>query len=106
MLKAWWNYANYVSTSLYFILHLQLISHGTIAFMMFLILLFKSKYDNIKTILGFQLFCFDAASGYCVSYRPAAEGSRCGDGQVNKQTKERTNKQKNKQKNKQTKEQT
>ena len=29
-----------------------------------------------------QLFCFDAASGYCVSYRPAAEGSRCGDGQV------------------------
>jgi hypothetical protein len=31
-----------------------------------------------------QLFCFDAASGYCVSYRPAAEGSRCGDGQVKK----------------------
>ena len=29
-----------------------------------------------------QLFCFDAASGYCVSYRPAAEGSRCGDGAV------------------------
>jgi len=26
-----------------------------------------------------QLFCFDAGSGYCVSYRPAAEGSRCGD---------------------------
>ena len=30
-----------------------------------------------------QLFCFDAGSGYCVSYRPAAEGSRCGDHQVN-----------------------
>ena len=29
-----------------------------------------------------QLFCFDAGSGYCVSYRPAAEGSRCGDNQV------------------------
>ena len=29
-----------------------------------------------------QLFCFDAGSGYCVSYRPAAEGSRCGDGAV------------------------
>ena len=29
-----------------------------------------------------QLFCFDAGSGYCVSYRPAAEGSRCGDHQV------------------------
>jgi len=29
-----------------------------------------------------QLFCFDSASGYCVSYRPAAEGSSCGDGQV------------------------
>ncbi|KAI1285003.1 A disintegrin and metalloproteinase with thrombospondin motifs 16 [Halotydeus destructor] len=29
-----------------------------------------------------QLFCFDSASGYCVSYRPAAEGSTCGDGQV------------------------
>lgn len=29
-----------------------------------------------------QLFCFDAASGYCVAYRPAAEGSTCGDGQV------------------------
>lgn len=29
-----------------------------------------------------QLFCFDSASGYCVSYRPAAEGSPCGDGQV------------------------
>jgi len=28
------------------------------------------------------LFCFDSASGYCVSYRPAAEGSPCGDGQV------------------------
>ncbi|KAJ6645511.1 A disintegrin and metalloproteinase with thrombospondin motifs 16 [Pseudolycoriella hygida] len=27
-----------------------------------------------------QLFCFDAASGYCVAYRPAAEGSTCGDG--------------------------
>lgn len=31
-----------------------------------------------------QLFCFDAASGYCVAYRPAAEGSPCGDGSVNK----------------------
>lgn len=30
-----------------------------------------------------QLFCFDAASGYCVAYRPAAEGSSCGDGSVN-----------------------
>jgi hypothetical protein len=29
-----------------------------------------------------QLFCFDAGSGYCVAYRPAAEGSACGDGQV------------------------
>lgn len=29
-----------------------------------------------------QLFCFDSASGYCVAYRPAAEGSSCGDGQV------------------------
>lgn len=29
-----------------------------------------------------QLFCFDASSGYCVSYRPAAEGSVCGDGQI------------------------
>lgn len=28
-----------------------------------------------------QLFCFDAGSGYCVAYRPAAEGSSCGDGQ-------------------------
>ncbi|XP_025157440.1 A disintegrin and metalloproteinase with thrombospondin motifs 1 isoform X2 [Harpegnathos saltator] len=28
-----------------------------------------------------QLFCFDAGSGYCVAYRPAAEGSPCGDGQ-------------------------
>ncbi|XP_055620303.1 A disintegrin and metalloproteinase with thrombospondin motifs like isoform X3 [Toxorhynchites rutilus septentrionalis] len=28
-----------------------------------------------------QLFCFDSASGYCVAYRPAAEGSSCGDGQ-------------------------
>lgn len=34
-----------------------------------------------------QLFCFDAASGYCVAYRPAAEGSSCGDGQVRKQNK-------------------
>ena len=33
-----------------------------------------------------QLFCFDAGSGYCVSYRPAAEGSRCGDNQVRKPT--------------------
>lgn len=29
-----------------------------------------------------QLFCFDAGSGYCVAYRPAAEGSTCGDGSV------------------------
>ncbi|ENN70262.1 hypothetical protein YQE_13045, partial [Dendroctonus ponderosae] len=28
-----------------------------------------------------QLFCFDSGSGYCVAYRPAAEGSTCGDGQ-------------------------
>ncbi|XP_076269046.1 sol narae metalloprotease isoform X2 [Rhynchophorus ferrugineus] len=28
-----------------------------------------------------QLFCFDSGSGYCVAYRPAAEGSICGDGQ-------------------------
>ncbi|CAH1958565.1 unnamed protein product [Acanthoscelides obtectus] len=28
-----------------------------------------------------QLFCFDSNSGYCVAYRPAAEGSTCGDGQ-------------------------
>lgn len=33
-----------------------------------------------------QLFCFDAASGYCVAYRPAAEGSPCGDGSVNMRT--------------------
>lgn len=32
-----------------------------------------------------QLFCFDAASGYCVAYRPAAEGSSCGDGSVSVQ---------------------
>jgi hypothetical protein len=32
------------------------------------------------------LFCFDAASGYCVAYRPAAEGSSCGDGQVSSNT--------------------
>ncbi|XP_065369618.1 A disintegrin and metalloproteinase with thrombospondin motifs like isoform X2 [Calliphora vicina] len=25
-----------------------------------------------------QLFCFDAQTGYCVAYRPAAEGSSCG----------------------------
>lgn len=29
-----------------------------------------------------QLFCYDSSSGYCVSYRPAAEGSPCGDGQT------------------------
>ncbi|CAL1298149.1 unnamed protein product [Larinioides sclopetarius] len=29
-----------------------------------------------------QLFCYDNDSGYCVSFRPAAEGSSCGDGQV------------------------
>lgn len=29
-----------------------------------------------------QLFCFDAASGYCVAYRPAADGSPCGDNAV------------------------
>ncbi|KAK2725182.1 A disintegrin and metalloproteinase with thrombospondin motifs like [Artemia franciscana] len=29
-----------------------------------------------------QLFCFDASSGYCVSYRPAAEGSLCGDNHI------------------------
>ncbi|XP_076320007.1 A disintegrin and metalloproteinase with thrombospondin motifs like [Tachypleus tridentatus] len=29
-----------------------------------------------------QLFCVDKHSGYCVSFRPAAEGSPCGDGQV------------------------
>lgn len=29
-----------------------------------------------------QLFCFDSASGYCVAYRPAAEGSSCGEGSV------------------------
>ncbi|XP_067628076.1 A disintegrin and metalloproteinase with thrombospondin motifs like isoform X3 [Eurosta solidaginis] len=27
-----------------------------------------------------QLFCFDAQTGYCVAYRPAAEGSTCGNG--------------------------
>ncbi|XP_054736784.1 A disintegrin and metalloproteinase with thrombospondin motifs like isoform X4 [Anastrepha obliqua] len=27
-----------------------------------------------------QLFCFDAQTGYCVAYRPAAEGSTCGTG--------------------------
>lgn len=29
-----------------------------------------------------QLFCFDAQTGYCVAYRPAAEGSSCGNGLV------------------------
>lgn len=29
-----------------------------------------------------QLFCFDAQTGYCVAYRPAAEGSTCGSGLV------------------------
>lgn len=29
-----------------------------------------------------QLFCFDAQTGYCVAYRPAAEGSSCGKGLV------------------------
>ncbi|KAA0194873.1 hypothetical protein HAZT_HAZT003241 [Hyalella azteca] len=29
-----------------------------------------------------QLFCFDSSSGYCVSYRPAAEGSDCGGGKI------------------------
>ncbi|KAG7170768.1 A disintegrin and metalloproteinase with thrombospondin motifs 16-like 2 [Homarus americanus] len=29
-----------------------------------------------------QLFCFDSSSGYCVSYRPAAEGSDCGNGKI------------------------
>lgn len=29
-----------------------------------------------------QLFCFDAQTGYCVAYRPAAEGSACGNGYV------------------------
>ncbi|XP_037914154.1 A disintegrin and metalloproteinase with thrombospondin motifs 1 isoform X3 [Hermetia illucens] len=27
-----------------------------------------------------QLFCFDSLTGYCVAYRPAAEGSSCGNG--------------------------
>jgi len=27
-----------------------------------------------------ELYCFEASSGYCVSYRPAAEGSACGKG--------------------------
>ncbi|XP_055382412.1 A disintegrin and metalloproteinase with thrombospondin motifs like isoform X2 [Condylostylus longicornis] len=27
-----------------------------------------------------QLFCFDSQTGYCVAYRPAAEGSSCGNG--------------------------
>lgn len=31
-----------------------------------------------------QLFCFDAQTGYCVAYRPAAEGSACGNGYVRK----------------------
>lgn len=29
-----------------------------------------------------QLFCFDSLTGYCVAYRPAAEGSSCGNGLV------------------------
>lgn len=29
-----------------------------------------------------QLFCFDSSSGYCVSFRPAAEGSDCGNGKI------------------------
>ncbi|XP_067126705.1 A disintegrin and metalloproteinase with thrombospondin motifs like isoform X1 [Centruroides vittatus] len=29
-----------------------------------------------------QLFCYDTSSGFCVSFRPAAEGSTCGHGQV------------------------
>lgn len=39
---------------------------------------FLQKDDRVCA----QLFCFDAGSGYCVAYRPAAEGSPCGDGQV------------------------
>ncbi len=41
----------------------------------------KQKDDRVCA----QLFCFDAKSGYCVSYRPAAEGSPCGHGQVHNQ---------------------
>lgn len=37
-----------------------------------------------------QLFCFDAQTGYCVAYRPAAEGSSCGNGYVSMR-KERLN---------------
>jgi len=29
-----------------------------------------------------QLFCYDSSTGFCVSYRPAAEGSECGDGKI------------------------
>lgn len=29
-----------------------------------------------------QLFCYDTSSGFCVSFRPAAEGSICGHGQI------------------------
>jgi len=45
------------------------------------ILLQFQKDDRVCS----QLFCFDAGSGYCVAYRPAAEGSPCGDGQVHGQ---------------------
>merc|ERR1719341_1278664 len=29
-----------------------------------------------------QLFCYDSSSGFCVSYRPAAEGSECGSNMI------------------------
>lgn len=45
-------------------------------------LLYPLPYLQKDARVCAQLFCFDSASGYCVSYRPAAEGSPCGDGQV------------------------
>lgn len=42
----------------------------------------RNTFEQKDARVCAQLFCFDSASGYCVSYRPAAEGSSCGDGQV------------------------
>lgn len=39
----------------------------------YLILSTSQKDDRVCA----QLFCFDASSGYCVAYRPAAEGKKC-----------------------------
>ena len=70
--------ACFVSAKWYFFLHTKCQSFKPFAF--FFPFFFKLQKDDRVCA---QLFCFDASSGYCVSYRPAAEGSICGDGQVN-----------------------